>query len=409
MVAQIKEQWRTLSQSEKTNLFKIALCLFMTLFTYPLIRSTTTSLFFVQFGAKNSPIVWLMSIAVLSVVVYMYNKFQLRWSVHRLYLVTALFTTFFLISMLLPAQAWSYPLFIWREVYIVLMIHMLFGYMNSSVNFVTAKILYGPVGAMGSLGGVFGGFFTTGLTYFFSTEIILVLGAILVSLTALIFLSTERIENAHLTEKDKSQTHINPINSIRPVFAYVMLMVIIIALTQFIINLTNFRLNLLFDAAIEGKELKTRYWGYVESSINGISLVTQLLVLPFLYQKLSLKNVHLGLPIFYSLSAFIGLIFGGHLLASVAIVFVLFKGLDYSLFSTSKELLYFPLDKVQRYGAKYLNDMVAYRAAKAIISVVLIYFQSKMFIDVVIFICLFLWVGAVIILFRHPLASKIGS
>ena len=80
---------------------------------------------------------------------------------------------------------------------------------------------------------------------------------------------------------------------------------------------------------------------------------------------------HLSIPLMYGASFLFSLIMGGSLIP-ITVTFVIFKGVDYSLFGSAKELLYFALDDIQKYGAKYGADMITYRLAKGVISLILI-------------------------------------
>jgi AAA family ATP:ADP antiporter len=87
-------------------------------------------------------------------------------------------------------------------------------------------------------------------------------------------------------------------------------------------------------------------------------------------------------------------------LLPVAALYTYFKAADYSLFSAGKELLYQPLSRLQKYGAKYLTDMLVYRAAKAMVAAVLIYVQSSTMLNMLMLIFLVLWTGLVLRLFQ---------
>ena len=84
-----------LKSEEKKSILFTAICFFFVLFSYPLLRSTTTSLFLQAFGAKNSPVVWLFSIIVLSGVVTLFSKIQLKLKIHSLFLWTSIFSLVF--------------------------------------------------------------------------------------------------------------------------------------------------------------------------------------------------------------------------------------------------------------------------------------------------------------------------
>ena len=87
-------------------------------------------------------------------------------------------------------------------------------------------------------------------------------------------------------------------------------------------------------------------------------------------------------------------------LLPIAALFTYLKAADYSLFSSGKELLYQPLKPEQKYGAKYLTDMLVYRAGKAVVALVLIYLQSSTILNMLMFIFLLVWIFLIIRLFK---------
>jgi AAA family ATP:ADP antiporter len=87
-------------------------------------------------------------------------------------------------------------------------------------------------------------------------------------------------------------------------------------------------------------------------------------------------------------------------LLPIAALFTYLKAADYSLFSSGKEILYQPLQPEQKYGAKYLTDMLVYRAGKAVVALVLIYLQSSTILNMLMFIFLGIWIFPIIKLFQ---------
>ena len=85
MTDKIIDAFKEASGKEKANFFLVSLSLFFVLFSYPIIRSTTTAMFLQSHGAKNSPLVWLYSVLGLTLVVFLFNKFQRKLKVHRLF------------------------------------------------------------------------------------------------------------------------------------------------------------------------------------------------------------------------------------------------------------------------------------------------------------------------------------
>ena len=177
-------------------------------------------------------------------------------------------------------------------------------------------------------------------------------------------------------------------------------MVAIVSLTQFCINIADLEFNLAFAKAVTDKAQRTIYFGRLYSTINTIALIIQFAVMPILFQKVSLKKIHLGIPATYLLINIVGFGVFGSVAFAAAGAFVLFKSIDYSLFSAAKELLYHPLNNAQKYGAKYIVDMIMYRASKGIIAIVLIYIQKPLYLNIMMSIFLILWMISVVKLFK---------
>ncbi|TNF00233.1 MAG: hypothetical protein EP326_06740 [Deltaproteobacteria bacterium] len=243
-----------------------------------------------------------------------------------------------------------------------------------------------------------GGILGAKLTQTINTDQILMTGALILIVSMMFFgISSSKFCLSKNIDKRGNE---KPLHAILEVKEYVFLMAMVVLLSQFVINLANFKFNLLFDVLVETKHEKTKNLNLIYSSINAVSLAVQLLVIPFVFHLVKKRSVHLFIPSFYLLIALVGFVISGSSLIAVATTFVLFKGLDYSIFSTAKELLYFPLEARQKYGAKYVVDMFVYRFGKGLISIILIFFQSPKFVNTLLFISLLLWLGFVIPLFK---------
>ncbi len=106
-----------MKREDKKNIFLVSLSLFFVLLSYPLTRATTTSIFLQVFGAKNSPVVWLLSVLGLSATIWLYNRIQYKVKIHYLFLATSIFTgLFFLVGTGLFHYGFTiaaYPIFVW--------------------------------------------------------------------------------------------------------------------------------------------------------------------------------------------------------------------------------------------------------------------------------------------------------
>lgn len=385
---------------EKSNLFLVCLVMFLLLFSYPLVRATTTAIFLNSHGAKASPYVWIYSVAILSLIISLFSWLQLRVTIHRLFLGTGLFTFLFFITCIYflsnGNSNWAYPLYVWKEVYIVLLVHSCLGYLNSSITENVAKVIYGPFGAFSSLGGLLGGLLTSYLTSVNSVEMILIIGCIVILVTSIIFQFTD---HSKILSKVTTHSEVSPLKSISNVRTYVLLIGGVVILSQFCINISNFQFNLFLEESFVDKLSKTHFLGKLYSGINAFSLGVQFLLVPFVLKNFSKKGVHSSIPIIFFASFLLSIIWGNGILP-IAACFMVFKGLDYSLFAAAKEMLYFSLNPKQKYGAKYVVDMVLYRFSKGVISVILIYVNSLMAMRIMLLACLGIWFLLLIPLFN---------
>lgn len=371
---------------------------FIVLLNYSFVRASTTSLFFEAFGAKSTPAAWAWAVLFLSLSIFLCNRLQKYKSVQTVFTVASLFSAIVFLSGGLSLfegnKFFAYLSFIWKEIYIVIQIHLLLGYGNNYFKREEFKLLVGPVGAVGSLGGVLGGLLTTYFSSRGGTLLVLNMGIALVVLPIFFFHFTTKLKAG--TQEKKSPVASLDTPDLRKYVFYICGMV---ALAQFIINIADFKFNLAFELAVPTKDLRTAYLGNIYAWTNGLTFVFQFLILPIVLLRVTEKNLHLFIPISYLLCV-LALMLGSQIgLLPIAMLYIYFKAADYSFFSAGKEILYQPLKPDQKYGAKYLTDMLVYRSSKALIAVVLIYLQSSFILDIMMMGFLLLWLVLVVKLF----------
>jgi ATP:ADP antiporter, AAA family len=386
--------------SFRKNLLLFVLAYFTVLFNYPLIRSSTTSLFFESFGAKASPMAWLWAVLFLSFSIFVCNKLQKHFKVQIVFAVATIFSSLvFLsgnISFFAENKFFAFLAFIWKEIAIVLQVHLLLAYANSYFKKEDFKRLIGPIGAMGSLGGIFGGLLTSYLSNHGGTLLVLHIGIIFVLLPLLFFSFTKNLFSLNVNK-------LSPLESLQDggVKKYVFYICSMVALTQFIINIADFQFNLAFELSVPTSDLRTGYLGQIYTWTNALTFVFQFVVLPYILPRIKERNLHLFIPLSYlicvlalMMNMFVGLL-------PIAMLYIYFKAADYSFFSAGKEILYQPLASPQKYGAKYLTDMLVYRSSKAFIALLLIYVQSSSILNMMMLGFLFIWLAVVVKLFQH--------
>lgn len=383
----------------KRNLSFFFFAYFLVLFNYPLVRASTTSVFFEAYGAKSSPAAWAWAVLFLSVSIYLCNRLQKERSVQFVFTAASLVSgIIFLsgnVSLLSENKLFAYLSFIWKEICIVIQIHLLLGYANNYFKKSDFKTLVGMVGAAGSLGGILGGLLTSYLSANGGTSLVLYVGTFFVVFPVLFFLPTKRLAI------QQQEQHKSPVASINTpqLKEYVFYICTMVALAQFIINIADFKFNLAFELAVPTRDLRTAYLGNIYTYTNGLTFIFQFLLLPFILPRVTERNLHLFIPISY-LFCVMALMLGSQIgVLPIAMLYIYFKAADYSFFSAGKELLYQPLQSVQKYGAKYLTDMLVYRCSKALIALILIYLQTSFILDMMMVGFLFIWLTIVMKLF----------
>ena len=378
----------------RKHLWIFLVAYFLVLFNYPLIRASSITLFFEAFGAKSSPAALFWSVAFLSVSIYTCNKLQAKFSVQKVFLWASIFSVAtFLISGIFKV---AYVAFIWKEIYIVIQVHLLLAYANNFFKKEDFKVLVGPVGAAGSLGGILGGLLTSAISQHSGTLNVLWVGLLFVFVPALFFLMTPSTRPANETTPKTS-----PLASLNDplVRKYVFYIASVVALTQFMINILDFKFNLAFEAAISDSSARTSYLGGIYTWTNFATFLMQVFLLPYILPRVSDRNYHLFIPTSFLVCVTILMSGFGAGLMSVAVIYIYVKAADYSLFSSGKEILYQPLHPEQKYGAKYLTDMLVYRTSKALVAAVLIYLQSSTILNVLMIVLLLFWMIMIIKLF----------
>lgn len=385
------------------NLIILAVSYFLVLLNYSMIRAATTAEFIGTYGAKATPWGWLFSIVLLVFAVAGSNRLQAKIGFHRAFFGLSVFSVVvFLLAF------WAHKngikegalvLFSWKEAYIVMQVHLLLAYANSWLNKEHFLRWVGPIGAAGGLGGTLGGVLTKIIARDWGTDATLLTGLVFVLLPACLGLWLLKIPGSRPVEKRDT----SPLRSLDDpaVLRYVLSICAITALTQFVINIADFQFSMVFEKTISDSAARTAYLGDVYTIANAMTLVFQLVILPLGLKYVSERSLHFYIPLSYGICFAIGLGWGAGSLLAASGLYSFMKASDYSIFSSAKELLYHPLKPLQKYGAKYLTDMIVYRASKAGIAAVLLYFQTALMLNILMAIFLGLWLVMVFATFRQ--------
>lgn len=381
----------------------ISLTYFFILMSYPLVRSATGAIFYEYYTSESYSFATFLAIIALMILIGISNAVQNKIGVQRLYLATSLLSVLVMGGAILglgpEIKELAYVLFATKEAYIVLLVHSCLAYSNAYFSLAELKKYIGPIGAMGSIGGIIGGQITTVLANNVGTNSVLWISFVFILLSGICFYFTKAQQVKGL-EKDQSVT---PIAAIKGVQKYVILIALIVAISQFVIYIADLQFNVVFEKVVTAKDERTSYLGNFHSIINGLALLLQFIVLPYLLPRFSLRGIFVFIPALYLLLVIFGQAYGAGSLVLIAGIFITMKGMDYSLFAATKDVMYHPLLSIQKFGAKYITDMFVYRLAKALIAFLMAQFAivELGLMTSIQFVFLAIWIILVLYLFEE--------
>ena len=347
---------------------------FFVLASYAIARPASESLFLATYGSQALPYVWLTVGAVAVVVVSIHNRYVQHVSLVRLFAVycglSCVVLTCLVVMLKMEMADAVFALYVWKDVYIVVLIEVFWSLANTSFKVGTARWIYGLFCVSGSLGGIVANFSMGPLAKQIGTTNSLWL-VIPVLCIAAVFCFGVRPRQPSPAEALES----GPAPSFSEGFRvlarsrYLMLMLALIAVVQVVITLVDYQFNMIVESTYTDTDERTgviaRVYGYIDTG----AIVLQLATGPVL-RWLGIPITLLLIPLF--LGAAVVSFAASPRFVTMAVTKVASKCFDYSLFRAAKEILYIPLNYAEKTQGKAVIDMLAYRVAKAAVSVLLI-------------------------------------
>jgi len=361
------------------------LCSFCIMGDYGIVRPVSHSVFFDAHGSQNFPFVWLAVVPFNFIIVELYNRFLPKLGVKQMFFsIIATILTINTLAALFLSEIPGFPFFfyIWKEIYVMLLFQQLWSIIHSTMKLEQAKYLYGLFFGFGGIGAICGSWLVDG----YATKIgscNLLFGSIpLLSALALAFyfllkysaLNTQSEEPAQITNFAKGVRAIR--NS-----KYLLFILAIVVTMQVVTTLVYYQFNVSLDTMTSHQDVRTEYCGRIFGFANLFSLVLQLFGAFLLVHFLGLRRSHIALPLILLLNAAGSLFFPSF--AMISIAFITIKAFDFSLFGVLKEMLYIPLKQEEKFQAKAVIDVFAYRSSKAVASCLILLLQFVGFTDMI--------------------------
>lgn len=373
--------------------------------SYGFARPVTDSLFVQHHGAANLPKVYLLSPFVTAIAMGIYNHFNTRYSLLRLLGFSAMISMAAMLVCLslyqLKLSGSVYMLYIWREVYMVLMVEIFWSLADSLFSLKTARKSYGLVLAIGSIGGL-SNLLVGVAAHAYGTEMALLgvipcLGAC--ALLTLAFSKTLGVKPVFV-EKSKKKFGARGLSIVMG-SKYLLPLLFLIAIVQISISLIDLQFNTFLQVSYPETDTRTAVIGQIHTIDNLIAAFLQFFA-GYIIKILGMGGVFVGIPLV------IGIVLLSFIAAprflTAAILKITSKCFDYSIFRASKEMLYIPLSPLEKTQGKALIDILVYRVAKssaALLMIFLLAFSWAAYSMHIVFCLMMIWIFLAVLIVKR--------
>ena len=334
---------------------------------YEFIRAVSTSLFIESYGAENLPRAMIAVPPSLILLLYVYGRLLSWQGATRTLAITSLLSGALILGCYLAlshgVHVASAIIYVFREAYIVIIIEQYWAFVNSTLTPAQAKQVNGPFCAVASIGSVVGGVLVSRWAAPLGSETLLLFTAGSLLPTTIFSAIAYKLAGEPKPAVEEAGGQLGHLG-VKTLFRsrYLVFIALLILSTQIVSTVLDLRFNGLTEIERPIKDDRTAFYGTFYAWLGGISCVLQLAAVPLALRFLSVRIIHISIPVVHVLSGFALTLAPS--LRTGATAYMLFKALDYSFFRAAKELFYMPLTYDERYRAKQIIDSFGYRFAK---------------------------------------------
>lgn len=373
----IKEEILQLTATQRLFILCAMICGFCITADYGIVRPVSNSIFLTAHGSALFPYAWLAIVPLNFLIVELYNRFLPRLGILRMFFtIIAVVAGVNVFCGLFMDRIPFLPFFfyVWKEIYVMLLFQQLWSIIHSTLHMKQAKYIYGLLFAVGGIGGICG----SGFPSFFAVKMgspNLLFGSLpLFGILAAAFFFLYQFSAVSSENKAEQTIHSfsQGVSAIKR-SKYLIFILAIVVLMQVTTSLVYYQFNSIIETSIPQQDLRTEYCGKVFGIVNIVTVLFQLFGSFLFLHFFGLRRSHLLLPIILSANAIGSLIFPTFGMISIA--FITIKAFDFSLFGVLKEMLYIPLKQEEKFQAKAIIDVFAYRSSKAVASCFILLLQ----------------------------------
>lgn len=399
------------------------LCSYFINFEASITKAISNSLFIHAYTYEYLPYVWLALVPLNFLVVNFYNKFIPKIGIFYMLVcctlitvVLNIFTAFYLTSF-----KWlPFVLYLWKDLYILMLFQQLWSLLAATLNSSQAKILYGLLWGVGGVGAMSGSFFPGFLATKLGSEKLLLITLPIYAMLLFCYFLSIRVRDKYIVsgpiqfDQTKPSSFVEGAKLIKKSKALLFIFLITIFM-QVASTLIDFQFNQSLSLSILDKDLRTEYLGRFFGIVNGLNVILQFLGSYLIMHFVGVKGTHFVIPLYLG-----GLICSYLIHPAFSVLawsYGSIKALDYSIFGIVKEILYIPMNVEEKFLGKAVIDVFVYRTSKAVASCCIIglgFFTSLKLSTLITQVLLFifiLWCLTVVLLLdsKKPVESTASS
>ncbi len=373
----IKDQLTKIMGGKPLFIFCAMICGFCIMGDYGIVRPVSHSIFLTTYGSHFFPYVWLSIVPFNFLLIELYNRFLPKIGIHKMFY--SILATIFVFNtcaalFMTKVPSLAFVFYIWKEIYVMLLFQQLWSVIHSTVKMSEAKYLYGIIFACGGLGGILGNAFPGYFAVKMGSANLLLGSLPLLCILGLAFFYL--MKNSSVGKETSQGSQITNfwqgVSAIRN-SKYLTFILSIVVVMQVTTTLIYYQFNASLEHSILAPDLRTEYCGKVFGIANLFSLSLQLFGSFLFIHFLGLRRSHIAMPLLLAFNAIGSIFFPTFGMISAA--FVTIKAFDFSLFGVLKEMLYIPLKQDEKFQAKAIIDVFAYRSSKAVASCLILVIQ----------------------------------
>lgn len=368
--AAVKSELLSYSKSEKLFIFFSMLCGFFISAESAVTKPSSTSIFLSAYTVKLYPYVWLVMVPVNLLVVTIYNRYLPKIGCFKMAITTVLITIGINeigLHYLGSVKSVPFILALWKDIYVLLMFQQLWSVIHAKIDKKRAKYLYGLIFGVGGIGAILGSLIPAMLAVKIGSASLLHITTPLFLLFLVCFYLAIRaagfgagsVGDAQMKKFNGSLSEGFQLIRSSQILKYILLIVIFMQVTS---TLIEYQFSAHLEKSIPNVDLRTEYFGSIRGIINTVNLILQFVGSFILIQCFGLKRSHVIIPGVLLMNAIGCLVYPTFRMLTYS--YTAIKGCDYSVFTIIKEMLYVPLKLEEKFKAKAVIDVFAYRTAK---------------------------------------------